>query len=104
MAKWFKRLLSHLTKKPVHSGYGVSCDDTITVKTLPNTEQVQVAQAESRISAKYTLRQELGAFELIGPVRRGDQVRFQLRHILTGTKVVLDKELFELFFEKTSSR
>jgi hypothetical protein len=100
MLERLKKFLSRFTDRKIPAGVGVSTDDTFTTGHPVTPEQVENAQRVTKMG--YVLRDtaEVGGFELVGQVRKGDKVLFQIRHTLTGEVVNFPKSVLDLLFVK----
>lgn len=101
MKRFFQKLYSHISNKPVQLGYGISVDDSL---TFPK-EVIQDKLAESRNSVRYQLNEDLGQFEMVGLVHKkgSKEPSYKLRHILSGHHIQISQGLFKLFFKNSNT-
>lgn len=92
----FLKGISYLTPNPVFKGFGVSCDNNITLKAPPSPESFE--KPISKITAQYKLNPEAGSFEMVNFIRYNDKTVYELRHNLTGDVLRVDEKIFRLLF------
>lgn len=91
------QLLSYFTDKPIFKGNGNTVDDAI----KPN---FMSKRKVSRVTVKYTLKEEFTIFELLQTNIDKDTniVLYTLISCASGEKMVVSKNAFDLLFERSA--
>jgi hypothetical protein len=95
----FKKILSRIFKKKIEIGYGLTTDNSVILKKLP---EVSVNGSPiSKFSIQYELNKDVGLFELLGHRRTpAGKTTIILRNNKTGDTFSLPYNIFILLFRK----
>lgn len=93
-----KKLLSYVSNKPIEKGLGVSFDDTVTLSK--DSTLTVIEQNSATYGVFFRLRKVEGLFELVGPIRSGDNCLYQIRHKYSGQTLNITKPMLDFLFEK----
>lgn len=94
----FKQFISKFTDKEINLGTGVSFDSEFKLTRIVDIDEIEEKMATTK--CQYSLRTNIGAFEMVGLIKGRTQALYQIRHILTGETINISKRMFDLLFEK----
>jgi hypothetical protein len=91
-----KKFISKFTDKKIPIGVNTSFDSGISSNSL--TEAFDYPSVSNN-SMKYSLREDIGSFEMIGTVRGSDNsTHYKLRSINTTEVFTISKKMLDLLF------
>lgn len=93
-----KKLLSFVIPVKIHRGYGLSNDDAVLLNKAVTLDQLE--EPLIKTGALYKLKPAVGRFEMVGFSGGGKDVRYQLKHVLSGETFNVSKNMMQLLFQK----
>lgn len=93
-----KQFISRFTDKEINLGTGVSFDNEFKLTRIVDLDEIEEKMALTK--CRYSLKSNIGAFEMVGIIKGRTQALYQIRHILTGETINISKRMFDLLFEK----
>ncbi len=93
MPRWWIKILSHIVRRPVDMGYGISCDDVKSVK--------QPVKYNPKNLLFFRLRRDLGGFEIQKVKHNKDgSVVYKVYHAASNEQMWISQKWFEFLFEE----